>query len=353
MLPAVSDQPRAGWYPDPAGTQLLRYWDGAQWTESVQSYPTRIATEPAPAPPAEPEPAPTPAPAPPSRDELAPVPRDVPGIGWPADPAIERPPTRPSTAPSTGSHPALGPPPHGTSPRRGSTRRRVIVAAAIVAVILVVVGIAAATTGGDDDSPNGDASPTTTTPTTAATSAVPATAATDEPTTTTATTSTTAATVPAAPAPPYPAGALQVGVDIPPGRYEADGGPDCYWERMRGSDGSERITNRLGGGHVTVQIADSDTVFRSDQCGTWNPAGPFLVAQTEFDDGIWSVNAQIAPGRYRNSGGTDCYWARLRGFGGEGPDIIANAQPTRAVIVEIQAGDLGFESRGCGHWSPA
>lgn len=28
--------PAAGWYPDPYDDQLLRYWDGAQWTQSVQ-----------------------------------------------------------------------------------------------------------------------------------------------------------------------------------------------------------------------------------------------------------------------------------------------------------------------------
>ncbi|OBJ90900.1 DUF2510 domain-containing protein [Mycobacterium asiaticum] len=25
--------PPAGWYPDPGGTYMQRYWDGAQWTE--------------------------------------------------------------------------------------------------------------------------------------------------------------------------------------------------------------------------------------------------------------------------------------------------------------------------------
>jgi hypothetical protein len=50
----------AGWYPDPAGVESLRYWDGASWTANVRSEP---APQPAPVIPA-PTPAPAPAPAP-------------------------------------------------------------------------------------------------------------------------------------------------------------------------------------------------------------------------------------------------------------------------------------------------
>jgi hypothetical protein len=30
-----TDGPPAGWFPDPAGTGQLRYWDGGAWTDSV------------------------------------------------------------------------------------------------------------------------------------------------------------------------------------------------------------------------------------------------------------------------------------------------------------------------------
>lgn len=67
----------AGWYQDPAGDpSLLRYWDGAQWTEHVQpaepqAAPPPPAAEPTPPPPA---PEPTPAPPAPSADPTPPPP---------------------------------------------------------------------------------------------------------------------------------------------------------------------------------------------------------------------------------------------------------------------------------------
>jgi hypothetical protein len=311
---------------------------------AASGHPATTVTEAPPAytPPPTPTPAPAPMPAP------SPFAASAPAPTYPPAPT----PTPAPTARADQPHPALGPGHQTPSVDRSTRRRRLFVIAGIVACVLVAVGIAVAATGGGGDDDDTASTTETTTPTTVGASTAPATVIAESTTTVAETTTTVAAvTAPAPKGPPYPSGALQVGVDIPPGRYEADGGPNCYWERMRGSDGSERITNRLGGGHVTVDVLEGDTVFRSDQCGTWNPAGPFFVAQTEFDDGIWSVNTQIAAGKYRNTGSPDCYWARLRGFGGEGADIITNAEPTRPATVEILPGDVGFESRDCGHWT--
>ncbi len=318
----MSERPRAGWYPDPAGSQLLRYWDGVQWTESVQGYPGAVATA-----------------TPPARPPTG----HARHAGRTTGPL-----------PVDGGHPALGLRPQGPAPDRPNRRKRFFVAGAVAAVVVAVVAIVVATTGGDDSGDDGSAAATTAAPTTAAATEEATTVVAEATTTTleaTTTTEVAATTAPGPKGPPFAEGTLQVGVDIPAGRYEATGGPECYWERMRGSDGSDRITNRLGGGHVIVDIAATDTIFNSAKCGTWGLVAPFLLPASEFDDGIWAVNTQITPGKYRNSGGAKCYWARLRGFGGEAADILANAQPSRAVTVEIQEGDVGFESRDCGHWT--
>lgn len=76
------------------------------------------------------------------------------------------------------------------------------------------------------------------------------------------------------------------------------------------------------------------------------------AASTSFGTGTWAVGSQIAPGTYRTAGGPTCYWARLRNFGGTLTAILANALPQGQSIVTILPTDAGFESDGCGTWSP-
>ena len=39
-------QPAPGWYPDPAGTQRLRWWNGGEWTEQFHDMPQQGASTP-------------------------------------------------------------------------------------------------------------------------------------------------------------------------------------------------------------------------------------------------------------------------------------------------------------------
>lgn len=75
-----------------------------------------------------------------------------------------------------------------------------------------------------------------------------------------------------------------------------------------------------------------------------------------FVDGTWEVNKDIQPGTYKSAVPADsvaCYWERLKGFGGDFTDIIANGtgDPGRQVQVTIKKTDKGFRSDGCGTWT--
>ncbi len=74
--------------------------------------------------------------------------------------------------------------------------------------------------------------------------------------------------------------------------------------------------------------------------------------QTSFGDGTFIVGTDIEPGTYRTTGGSNCYYARLSGFGGTDNNIIANANTNgNGAIVTIKASDAGFQSSGCDTWT--
>jgi hypothetical protein len=76
-----------------------------------------------------------------------------------------------------------------------------------------------------------------------------------------------------------------------------------------------------------------------------------FVENNQFSDGIYLVNQDIAPGRYRNDGGSSCYWERLSGLSGDFGDLIANDLPTGPAIVDIASTDVAFSTQGCGTWT--
>ncbi|WP_112138426.1 hypothetical protein [Glycomyces dulcitolivorans] len=66
-------------------------------------------------------------------------------------------------------------------------------------------------------------------------------------------------------------------------------------------------------------------------------------------DGIWVVGDEIEPGTYKAQGsGSACYWARLGSL--DTFDILNNHFGSAEVTVQIQSGDIAFETSGCGSW---
>ena len=68
-------------------------------------------------------------------------------------------------------------------------------------------------------------------------------------------------------------------------------------------------------------------------------------------DGTWLVGQEVSAGIYTASGGEQCSWKRLSGFGGTSDDVIARAFGAVRPIVEIAPTDKGFMSSNCGQWT--
>jgi hypothetical protein len=185
---------------------------------------------------------------------------------------------------------------------------------------------------------------------------------TEAPETTVVDTTVAEATTTEAPEPGFGGGTLLVGVDIEPGLYAAEvpgSGFGCYWARLSDLSGDlDAILandNVSGGAQALVEILATDEAFESSGCGRWQAPVLFDPPQTAFGEGTWIVGGQIAPGRYRSDGpgASDfgCYWARLSGLDGNLNSVISNGFVEESAIVDISAGDAGFETSGCGNWT--
>ena len=66
-------------------------------------------------------------------------------------------------------------------------------------------------------------------------------------------------------------------------------------------------------------------------------------------DGTYTVGTQIFPGVYATAGpqpGGVCYWRRI----GPADATVDNALTKQPQVVQIDAGDVAFKTRGCQPW---
>src|SRR6478672_1217405 len=73
-----------------------------------------------------------------------------------------------------------------------------------------------------------------------------------------------------------------------------------------------------------------------------------------FGSGTFRVGigpGRVHPGTYRSSGGSGCYWERLRNFSGGLNSILANDNAEGPAVVTILNTDRGFDSHSCGQWT--
>lgn len=111
-------------------------------------------------------------------------------------------------------------------------------------------------------------------------------------------------------------------------------------------DDSTTVRLTITYGSIPVATDPPDPTDRPD------PTDTPPVYRT-FGDGTWEVGEDLRAGTYRlREPAGFCYWARLRGFGGDLNDIIANENVVDAYgVVTIKKSDAGFESNGCDEWS--
>lgn len=164
--------------------------------------------------------------------------------------------------------------------------------------------------------------------------------------------------IPTTPAPTFITfgdGNYQVGTDIQPGTYRTQSGSSgCYYERLKGFSGTvgDIIANNDTDYPAIVTILPGDKGFTSQNCGTWtSDLSQITTSTTTFDDGMYIVGTDIAPGTYKNTASQGCYYARLSGFSNTIDSIIANNNTDSAAIITIAASDKGFESQNCGTWT--
>ncbi|WP_200912967.1 hypothetical protein [Arthrobacter sp. Leaf69] len=112
--------------------------------------------------------------------------------------------------------------------------------------------------------------------------------------------------------------------------------------RLAAADNGRSITVRVSAGRIY-----------SDTRVTMSPALklPVWPVTVLRGDGTYRVGTQIKPGLYKATGGSFCYWARLRGFSGSTKDINKNDIVSGVTYVQIFPGDVGFKSSGCGGWT--
>jgi Predicted solute binding protein len=150
-------------------------------------------------------------------------------------------------------------------------------------------------------------------------------------------------------------GTYIVGKDIQPGTYRTrDASLNCYYARLSGFDGTvgDILANNNTDNPAIVTISPSDKGFQSTNCGTWTKdLSAITTSKATFGDGMYIVGTDIQPGTYKSSGQSNCYYARLSGFGNTTDDILANDNTDTPAIVTISDGDAGFQSNSCGIWT--
>lgn len=113
----------------------------------------------------------------------------------------------------------------------------------------------------------------------------------------------------------------------------------------------EFITTESAQGNAAAAEIIVDTAH-----GTMCPTVQYATAPAEpaapldsFGSGTWEVGVDVAAGKYKTTGGDQCYWARLQENDGSFGDIIDNGLGAGPQTVTIREGEY-FETQRCANW---
>jgi hypothetical protein len=149
-------------------------------------------------------------------------------------------------------------------------------------------------------------------------------------------------------------GTLEVGRDIPAGTYRGIG---CgYWARNKSADGSfdSIIANDNVASDEVTTIAIRKGEYLDTDCDALVPVKyvkPVGNVKASSRFGTIIVGVDIPAGTWRGTAQGDCYWARLRNFGGGFDAILANdnVAPGSKFTITVRPTDKGLHlSSDCG-----
>ncbi len=154
--------------------------------------------------------------------------------------------------------------------------------------------------------------------------------------------------------PSYPDGVYDVGFDIQPGTYVADGIRDTCQVQLIDYQIVRR--NYAFVGRAILTISETDVKFYSTACGFWQlkPTDREGEAASEFAAGVYEIGVDIEPGIYvASENDSRCFWYSVDDFtfvysSENEPEIVWWREGT--PIAVIGEDETGFYSARCGSW---
>lgn len=138
---------------------------------------------------------------------------------------------------------------------------------------------------------------------------------------------------------------------IAPTTYIAQAGSaDCQWARQ---SATEVLAYDLGSGQRLFRVMGTDdSVFASENCGTWIKYYPGMVrtSASTAANGVYALGDHLERGVYSTTGPTDaatsCRYTFYKGFHGfEG--ILSQGEVSSAHTITMPSSAVGFETAGC------